>query len=68
MEDAYRIARLRYDGGLSTYLDVLAVEDRLLEARLAEAMLEAAARTSNVALIRALGGGYGDHEGHDADG
>lgn len=68
MEDAYRIARLRYQGGLSNYLDVLAVEDRLLEARLAEATLEAAARGNNVTLIRALGGGYGSGEGQPTDG
>ena len=59
-EDAYRIARLRYDGGLSTYLDVLAVEDRLLEARLAVAAVEAGARTNDVLLIRALGVGFGE--------
>lgn len=57
-EEAYAIARLRYDGGLSTYLDVLAVEDRLLGARLAHAELRAAARSIDIALIRALGGGY----------
>ncbi|MCB2079413.1 MAG: efflux transporter outer membrane subunit [Novosphingobium sp.] len=57
-EEAYSVARLRYDGGLSTYLDVLAVEDRLLEARLAVATLEAASRSLDIALIRALGGGF----------
>lgn len=57
-EDAYRIASLRYQGGLSTFLDVLAVEDRLLDARLAVASLEAARRSSDVALVRALGGGF----------
>jgi len=59
-EDAYRIARLRYEGGLSTFLDVLAVEDRLLDARLAVASLEAAQRSIDVALVRALGGGFDD--------
>jgi NodT family efflux transporter outer membrane factor (OMF) lipoprotein len=57
-EEAYRIARLRYEGGLSTYLDVLAVEDRLLEARLASAGTDAALRANAIALVRALGGGY----------
>jgi outer membrane protein TolC len=57
-EQAYGIARLRYDGGLSTYLDVLAVEDRLLQARLAASELSGLARTADIGLIRALGGGY----------
>lgn len=57
-EQAYAIARRRYEGGLSTYLDVLAVEDRLLQARLAANTTNAADRASGVALIRALGGGY----------
>ena len=57
-EEAYVIAKLRYEGGLSTYLDVLTVEDRLLGAQLAMAELDAAARNTDIALIRALGGGY----------
>lgn len=57
-EEAYAIARLRYDGGLSTYLDVLAVEDRLLQARLAASEVSSLARTADIGLIRALGGGY----------
>ena len=57
-EQAYAIARRRYEGGLSTYLDVLAVEDRLLQARLAANFTRAADRAAGVALIRALGGGY----------
>lgn len=57
-EEAYTIARLRYEGGLSNYLDVLTVEDRLLQARLAVAGLDAEARSLDIALIRALGGGF----------
>ena len=57
-EEAYRIARLRYEGGLSAYLDVLAVEDRLLEARRAATAIEADPRALDVALVRALGGGF----------
>ncbi len=57
-EEAYAIARLRYEGGLSTYLDVLTVEDRVLQARLALSDLSAIARTVDIGLIRALGGGY----------
>jgi NodT family efflux transporter outer membrane factor (OMF) lipoprotein len=57
-EDAYEIARKRYEGGLSTYLDVLTVQDRLLQARLIEADLNAMAHRLRIALIRALGGGF----------
>lgn len=57
-EEAYAIARKRYDGGLSTYLDVLIVEERLLAARRASAALETRAIALDIALIRALGGGF----------
>lgn len=57
-EEAYSIARKRYEGGLSTYLDVLAVEERLLAARRSVADLDARAFALDVALIRALGGGF----------
>ncbi len=65
-EEAYAIARLRYEGGLSTYLDVLTVEDRLLQARLAHSELGAIARSVDVALIRALGGGYAPGQGDNS--
>ncbi|MDB5723526.1 MAG: hypothetical protein JWQ16_280 [Novosphingobium sp.] len=55
---AYDIARRRYQGGLSNYLDVLIVEDRVVQAQTAVAQLEAAARSADVALVRALGGGF----------
>ena len=57
-QDAYGIARKRYDGGLSTYLDVLNVEDQLIAARRSVAGLEASAFSLDIALIRALGGGF----------
>ncbi len=57
-EDAYRIARLRYDGGLSNYQSVLLAEDSVLQARRAVADLRARAFTLDVQLVRALGGGY----------
>lgn len=57
-DQAYDIARRRYRGGLSNYLDVLNVEDRMIQARTAVAQLEAAARSADVALVRALGGGF----------
>jgi len=57
-EDAYKIAQMRYRGGLSTYLDVLSGEDRLLQTRLVTAQIKAIARGVDIALIRALGGGF----------
>lgn len=57
-EDAYAIARKRYEGGLSTYLDVLTAEERLLQARRASANLEARTFAADIALVRALGGGF----------
>ena len=57
-EEAYAIAQKRYRGGLFTYLDVLNVEDQLLAARQFVAELEASAFTLDIALIRALGGGF----------
>lgn len=57
-EDAYRIAQLRYRGGLSTYLDVLTAESAVLAQRRTVADLGAQALSLDVALVRALGGGY----------
>lgn len=66
-QDAYAVAQMRYKGGLSTYLDVLTVEDRLLAARQSLAGLEAGAFMTDIALIRALGGGFttGDFQSKD---
>jgi NodT family efflux transporter outer membrane factor (OMF) lipoprotein len=57
-EEANRLARQRYEHGLSTYLDVLSAEESVLGARLAVADLETRAFTLDVALVRALGGGF----------
>ena len=57
-EDAYRIAQLRYRGGLSRYLDVLTAEDTLVVQRKRVADLEAREFAQNVVLIKALGGGF----------
>jgi NodT family efflux transporter outer membrane factor (OMF) lipoprotein len=59
-ESAYSIARQRYEGGLSTFLDVLAAEDTLLDRRRASADLAARAFSLDVALSRALGGGFSE--------
>jgi NodT family efflux transporter outer membrane factor (OMF) lipoprotein len=57
-EDAYRIARLRYQGGLSTYQTVLIAEQNVLRRRRTVADLDARALALDVALVRALGGGF----------
>jgi NodT family efflux transporter outer membrane factor (OMF) lipoprotein len=57
-EEAYRIARLRYDGGLADYQTVLLAEDSVLQARRTVVDLEARAFTLDIQLIKALGGGY----------
>lgn len=55
---AWTIAGNRYRGGLSRALDVLDAEDALIAARRTVALLESRAFAVDVALIRALGGGY----------
>ena len=57
-EDAYRIARLRYEGGLANYQSVLLAEDAVLTSRRTVVDLKARAFTLDVQLVRALGGGY----------
>jgi len=59
-ENAYRVIRTRYDAGLARYLDVLAVEDKLLAQRMAVADFEAQAFAYDIALVRVLGGGYAE--------
>jgi NodT family efflux transporter outer membrane factor (OMF) lipoprotein len=57
-EDAYRIVQNRYMGGLSAYLEVLTAEDSLIASRQSVADLETRAFALDVALVRALGGGF----------
>jgi NodT family efflux transporter outer membrane factor (OMF) lipoprotein len=56
--EAARIARLRYTGGLSNQLVQLTAEDSLVASQRAAADLEGRRLLAQVALIRALGGGY----------
>jgi NodT family efflux transporter outer membrane factor (OMF) lipoprotein len=56
--DAYHMVRNRYEGGLASYLEVLAAEDLLLNSRHLFTDLQARSLTLDVALMRALGGGY----------
>jgi len=57
-EAAYTTAKLRYQGGLSPYLNVLAAEDTLVLQRRRVADLEARDLSQDVAVVRALGGGF----------
>ena len=59
-EGALRLAQMRYEKGLSTYLDVLAAQEGVVNARLVVAQLETRAFTLDVQLVRALGGGFAD--------
>jgi outer membrane protein TolC len=57
-ESAYQIALQRYKAGLGTYLNVLSAETTVLAQRRLGVELAARALDTQVALIRALGGGY----------
>lgn len=57
-EEAYKLSRMRYEGGLSNYQSVLLAENAVLQARLTVADLDARAFTLDVQLVQALGGGY----------
>ncbi|MDE2405595.1 MAG: efflux transporter outer membrane subunit [Sphingomonadales bacterium] len=57
-EDGLRIARVRYQAGLANYLEVLTAENQAVTARLGKAASDAGVRAAEIALIRALGGGY----------
>lgn len=57
-ERAYAVTQNRYRGGLATYLEVLRAEDTLISNRRALADIHARAFTLDVALVKALGGGF----------
>ncbi len=57
-EGAYQIARKRYEGGLSTYQSVLLAEDSEIAQARVVSDLESRAFQLDVALVRALGGGF----------
>ncbi len=57
-EQAYAVARERYQGGLSPYVSVLTAENALIEERRAYADAQSRAFSLDITLIRALGGGY----------
>jgi NodT family efflux transporter outer membrane factor (OMF) lipoprotein len=57
-ESAYRLIRMRYEGGLGDYQSTLIVENALLEARDQAAALRLRGFVLDVALVNALGGGF----------
>jgi NodT family efflux transporter outer membrane factor (OMF) lipoprotein len=59
-EDAYSLTLARYRGGLANYLDVLSAEDAVIAARRSLADLETRAFSVDIALVKALGGGFRD--------
>jgi NodT family efflux transporter outer membrane factor (OMF) lipoprotein len=56
--EAWRVQSNRYEGGLATYLDVLSAEDYLLGNLRTQTDLQSRSMTLDVALTKALGGGY----------
>lgn len=56
--EAWQVQNNRYEGGLATYLDVLSAEDYLLSNLRQQTDLASRSMTLDVALNKALGGGY----------
>ena len=59
-DQAFEIAVQRYKAGLSNYLSVLNAESSVLNQRRTAVDLQARALDTDVALMRALGGGYAE--------
>jgi NodT family efflux transporter outer membrane factor (OMF) lipoprotein len=57
-ESAYAVARERYQGGLSSYVAVLTAETAVIDERRALADARTRVFSLDIALVRALGGGY----------
>ncbi len=55
---SYRLTLDRYRAGLTSYLDVLVNEERVLAERLNRVRLEGRSLALAVGTMRALGGGY----------
>lgn len=56
--EAHRVARNRYEGGLSNYLEVLSAEDQLLASVRQLVDVQSRALSLDIGLHRALGGGW----------
>ncbi len=67
-EQAYDVAVIRYKAGLSTFLTVLNAQTSVLQQQRADAELRARVLDLDVALTRALGGGYHSRDREDRPG
>ena len=65
-EQAYAIAKERYEGGLSSFVSVLTAEDAVILDRRAYADASSRAFSLDITLVHALGGGYADPKGHQS--
>jgi NodT family efflux transporter outer membrane factor (OMF) lipoprotein len=66
--EAHRVASNRYQGGLANYLEVLYTEDALLRAQHNHINLQSKTFSLDIALKRALGGGYQEKTSKSAEG
>lgn len=57
-EKAYAVLTARYKAGIAPYIELLGAETALIEQRRAVADFEATALVYDIALVRALGGGF----------
>ena len=57
-QDARRLAEIRYEGGVTSYLEVLDADTRLFDGELGLARAELSELSALVELYRALGGGW----------
>ncbi|MDB5478432.1 MAG: tolC [Alphaproteobacteria bacterium] len=62
---SHQVAQNRYKGGLATYIEVLRAQDTLIANKRALANIRSRGFTLDVALIRALGGGFSEKKGKE---
>jgi multidrug efflux system outer membrane protein len=58
LEDASQVAKMRYEGGVSSYLEVLDTERQLFDAELQLVQARRDESQSVIQLYKALGGGW----------
>ncbi len=58
LQDAARVSRIRYNGGVTSYLEVLDTERQLFDAEILEAQAQRDELLAVVQLYKALGGGW----------
>jgi NodT family efflux transporter outer membrane factor (OMF) lipoprotein len=57
-EKAYSLAKARYEGGIADFQVVLTAEDAMLQAKTADTAIHSRGYSLDVALVKALGGGF----------